>query len=117
MDCVQPLTGSMTGLLIPGTVKIMENVKSVSAGTTYTLAVRNDNTLWAWSSNGQGQLGDGTQAVSRKPVKIMDDVESASAMSGLSAAVKTDGSLWVWDNWYAIGADEAYVSRSLRQKR
>ena len=43
--------------------------KSVSSGADYTLALRNDNTLWAWGGNIFGQLGDGN-TWSAEPVKV-----------------------------------------------
>jgi uncharacterized repeat protein (TIGR02543 family) len=45
-------------------------VIAVSAGAFHTLAIRADNTLWAWGSNGQGQLGDGTTIMRSELVKI-----------------------------------------------
>ena len=41
-------------------VKVMEDVIAVSAGRTHTMAVKADNSLWAWGSNRGGLLGDGT---------------------------------------------------------
>lgn len=34
--------------------------KSISAGYNYTVAIKSDGSLWAWGSNSNGQLGDGT---------------------------------------------------------
>lgn len=35
---------------------------TVSAGDGYSMAIREDGSLWAWGSNQYGQLGDGTTA-------------------------------------------------------
>ena len=35
-------------------------LKSVSAGEDHTLALADDNTLWAWGTDNYGQLGNGT---------------------------------------------------------
>jgi len=100
-------------------IKIMDDVKQVSAGEVYTLAIKSDGSLWAWGSNRQGYLGDGTMTYiekdennnylknadgsfkwvyndKSKPVKIMDDVKQVSAGGMHSMAIKNDGSLWVW---------------------
>jgi alpha-tubulin suppressor-like RCC1 family protein len=34
-------------------------VRQVAAGTSHTVAVKTDGTLWAWGSNLYGQLGNG----------------------------------------------------------
>jgi len=66
--------GDGTALPRDTPVKIMENVKSVSAGGSgfgsFTLAVKNDGSLWAWGKNSTSQLGDGSLAVSRSPIKL-----------------------------------------------
>jgi len=91
--------GDGTALPIKTPVKIMNNVKSVSTSgdglESFSLAVKNDGTLWVWGCNEVGQLGDGTSTISRVPLKVMDQVAVASAGSNHFAAVKTDGSLWV----------------------
>jgi len=69
----------------------------VSAGLSHTLAIKTDGSLWAWGSNGSGELGDGTFVGKYIPTKIGTDenwnVESAKWQS---MAIKTDGSLWIW---------------------
>ena len=56
-------------------VRIMDNVVSVSAGWTHTLALRADGSLWAWGQNTYGQLGDGTTENRLSPVRVMDNVQ------------------------------------------
>ncbi len=44
---------------------------SVAAGTTHSLALKTDGTLWAWGANSLGQLGDGgAESIARTPVLI-----------------------------------------------
>lgn len=72
--------------------------KSVSSGYTFTTALREDGTLWAWGSNGEGTLGDGTGNDSRIPVQIGTDSNWVFHTSGASHsfAIKRNGTLWVW---------------------
>jgi LPXTG-motif cell wall-anchored protein len=92
-------------------IKIMDNIKSIEAGWGeggggFSLALRNDGSLWGWGSNYQGQLGLGySEAVVLAPTKIMDDVSSFSASYNHCFAIKTDGGLWVWGN-HASGLTE-----------
>ena len=91
--------GTTENSLVP--IKIMDNVKQVSVGIAagggcYTMAVKSDGSLWAWGSNGYGQLGDGTTKNSFAPIKIMDNVAKISTGVYHAMAIKNDGSLWLW---------------------
>lgn len=84
----------------PLPVKVMEGVRSVSAGDCHTYAVLEDNTLWAWGRNVSNSFpGMDDLASSPTPIKIMDDVASASTGVCTHLAVKTDGSLWAWGKY------------------
>lgn len=76
--------------------KVMDNVASVSAGGSYTAAVKTDGSLWMWGSNRSGQLGDGTKNDRNTLFKVMDDVAAVSAGDYQMNAIKKDGSLWTW---------------------
>jgi len=41
----------------------------------HSLAIREDRTLWAWGSNWDGQLGDGTTIDRHEPVHVLTDVK------------------------------------------
>ena len=69
---------------------------TISAGGDHTVAIQSDGSLWAFGTNGQGRLGDGTTDYRKTPVKVMDDVVSVSAGDYHTAAIKSDGSLWTW---------------------
>jgi alpha-tubulin suppressor-like RCC1 family protein len=71
-------------------IKIMEDVVSVDMGRNFSMAVKTDNSLWAW-----GRL-DRFGIEEELPVKLMDGVASAVAGSDDIAFIKTDGSLWLW---------------------
>ena len=84
-------------------VKIMDGVTQVAAGLHHTLVIKNDGSLWAWGSNSNGQLGDGTTEKKTTPVKIMDGVVHVAAGDYHTLAIKTDGSLWAWGHNYYLG--------------
>lgn len=84
----------------------LTNWKSVVANYDYTLALKTNNTLWAWGNNASGNLGDGTTVDKESPVQVgyLTDWKSlatvttstAAAPGAPSGAIKTDGTLWTW---------------------
>ena len=81
----------------------MEGVRYVQAGGEYSLAVKEDNTLWAWGDNQSAQLGDGTKLSRSTPKKIMDGVILAAtsvngevSMSKKNVLISTTPGYSVW---------------------
>jgi Secretion system C-terminal sorting domain/Regulator of chromosome condensation (RCC1) repeat len=72
--------------------------KSISAGGIHNLAIKDDNTLWAWGNNSSGELGDNTTILRNTPVQIGTDTNwfSVETGSNISAALKATGTLWTW---------------------
>ena len=77
---------------------VIHSVSAVATGSTHTLAVASDGTLWSWGDNSYGQLGNGTKAASSVPKQIGTDSDWLSVAAGSyhSIALKTDGSLYAW---------------------
>jgi alpha-tubulin suppressor-like RCC1 family protein len=87
---------------------------SISGGV-HTVAIRTDDTLWAWGSNEHGQLGDGTANSRNTPVRIGMAANWASVSTGWShtVAIRTDGTLWAWgSNWMGQLGDGTSISRN-----
>jgi len=76
----------------------IDNVKLLSAGYEYNLALKEDGTVWSWGLNNYGQLGDGTTSNRNTPVQVtgLDNVKFISANLYNSVALKEDGTVWVW---------------------
>lgn len=43
---------------------------AIAAGYDYTVALGNDNTVWTWGSNSNGQLGNGTTDEEHNPIQV-----------------------------------------------
>lgn len=76
------------------------NWKQISAGQTYTTAIKNDGTLWGWGSNFFGQLGTNDTSSFSSPVQTITRGTTwknlGTALSLTTCATKTDGTIWVW---------------------
>jgi alpha-tubulin suppressor-like RCC1 family protein len=73
------------------------NWKQVSEGSTFTLAIKNDGSLWGWGNNLWGQLGNQT-IVTFVPTRVgnTSDWKTVSAGENHTIAIKLDGTLWAW---------------------
>ena len=82
----------------PIQIGLETNWKSISAGNEFSLAIKNDGTLWAWGYNSAGQLGNNTQSFQNSPLQIGTDHnwKTISAGGNYSLAIKNDGTLWGW---------------------
>jgi alpha-tubulin suppressor-like RCC1 family protein len=76
-----------TPVPVPGLTSIIQ----ISAGESYSLALRSDGTVWAWGDNSYGQLGDGNTT----------DKFLAEQVPGISGVAKVIAG---WSTSYAIGA-------------
>ncbi|MCI9626246.1 MAG: hypothetical protein HFI90_05630 [Clostridia bacterium] len=83
-------------------VKVMDDVKAVGAGYAYSLAVKNDGSLWTWGSIAirPSNVNPKYKADVYKayaPDKLMDYVVLIDpGVYDDAIAVKSDGTLWSW---------------------
>jgi alpha-tubulin suppressor-like RCC1 family protein len=108
--------GTATGFLTaPTQIGALSDWSQVSAGTSNSLALKTNGTLWAWGLNSSGQLGDGTVVSKSSPVQIgaLSDWAQVAGGSAFSLAIKTDGTIWAWgaNSTGALG-DGTTVSKS-----
>jgi alpha-tubulin suppressor-like RCC1 family protein len=74
-------------------------VSYLSLGSSHTLAVKSDGSVWAWGANFSDQIGDGTSTQRTSPVQISTtpEFESVSALNNVSVALeKGTGQRWIW---------------------
>ncbi len=83
-----------------------KTVTAVAAGESFSLALTADGKLFAWGSNGDGQIGDGTGPSAEgklTPVAVLTDgglggktIVAIAAGSSHSLALTSDGELFAW---------------------
>ncbi|HOM01900.1 MAG TPA: hypothetical protein PLH43_03625 [Acetivibrio sp.] len=74
-------------------------LKSVPlAAESNSLHIQKDGTVWAWGSNSEGLLGDGSTKTSTIPkqVKGIYDVVAVATGNNYNLALKNDGTVWGW---------------------
>ncbi|MGI6595500.1 MAG: RCC1 domain-containing protein [Candidatus Ratteibacteria bacterium] len=94
-------SGSGTERTIPTQVGTATNWYAISAGSSHTIALKEDGTLWAWGFNHYGQLGlddsgSGTDRATPTQVGTDTDWLAISAGDNHTIALKEDGTLWAW---------------------
>ncbi|WP_068468395.1 PKD-like domain-containing protein [Candidatus Protochlamydia phocaeensis] len=84
-----------------GGVGPLTNIIALSGGSYHSLALREDGTVWAWGDNADGQLGNGTNAISYIPVQVggitpLTNAIAISAGGYYSLALIDDGTVQAW---------------------
>jgi hypothetical protein len=75
--------------------------KSIAAGRSHRVALKDDGTILAWGQNDRGQLGTGTteDQPTPAPVLAMADVVAVSANEISSYALDASGLVWAWGRY------------------
>ncbi|OGA01288.1 MAG: hypothetical protein A3H35_20000, partial [Betaproteobacteria bacterium RIFCSPLOWO2_02_FULL_62_17] len=93
-------------VLGPGGVGFLSGVAGIAAGNSHSLVLKSDGTVWAWGSNSNRNLGDGTTANRSIPVQAqgLSNVIAVSAGFNSSVALASDGALRAWGySSYGLG--------------
>jgi len=74
---------------------------TAAGGGSHSLAIRANGTLYAWGTNGNGQLGDNSATTASKssPVVVaggFTDWISISASTSHSLGLRANGTIWTW---------------------
>lgn len=93
---------------IPGLVRMsngdpLQSIIAISAGYCYSVALKNDGTIYTWGYNSAGQLGNGTTTQSTYPVQVklnngtaLTNITAIATGSSFCIALKSDGTVWAW---------------------
>ena len=109
------------GKSTPVMVKGLMNVTAVAAGNEFSMALKDDGTVWAWGRNDFGMLGDGMPGyiemrnATAGQVKGLSHVTSIAAGVWYALALRNDGTVWAWgDNrYYGMLGDGTTDNRNL----
>ena len=81
----------------------LTNIVAVAAGDNFTLALRNDGTVWAVGTNSNGQLGNGSTTQETLAVQVqtssstyLTNIVAVAAGTTHSMALDGNGNVWTW---------------------
>ena len=87
---------------LPAGLPLGSTWTQVAAGSSHALAIASNGTLWAWGTNGYGELGTGNTAASysTRPVPVSAPAGTrwvhCAASTLFSLGIQADGTLWQW---------------------
>lgn len=90
--------------------------KNIYAGFDITVAIKTDNTLWAWGSNLNGKIGvGGFTGNYLSPIQIGTDTDWKEVSTGYhTLALKQNGTMWAWgNNSYGELGDNSNINKDL----
>ncbi|MCP3875173.1 MAG: tandem-95 repeat protein, partial [Desulfobacteraceae bacterium] len=85
----------------------LSNIISVNGGSSHSMALSEEGSVWAWGHNGYGQLGDGTTFSKYTPVNVpgLSNIISIICGKNHSVALTRDGNILAWgsNNYGQLG--------------
>jgi alpha-tubulin suppressor-like RCC1 family protein len=86
---------------VPFQVVNIGDVVAVDTGTSHSLGIDRDGTLWSWGNNQLGELGQGTADTDQHPVpkqvtSLGNTVTGIGAGFENSIVIRNNGSVWAW---------------------
>jgi alpha-tubulin suppressor-like RCC1 family protein/plastocyanin len=110
MDHPSPVAVCAAGATAP-CASLLSDVKQVSAGQDFSVALKSDGTVWTWGQGTFGSLGNGMRGTSADllprtttPVQVrgpggvgfLTDIAEVSAGGGHTLALKRNGTVFAW---------------------
>ena len=85
----------------------LTNIVAIAAGSSHSLALKADGTVWAWGDNSKGQLGINSTTAKSSPVQILcgeqkyggkylTDIVAIAAGFNFNLALDSQGKIWAW---------------------
>lgn len=95
---LQCIFSNMTVTPVPLRVGRDSDWSRVALGIHFTVAIKQDGSLWGWGSNAEGALASAPSNRVEQPWKIDDVNDWVDVRAGAShvMAMKRDRSLWIW---------------------
>ena len=92
--------GSPYSELTPIKSTTLNDFLAMAGGTGFTIALRDDRSVWGWGSNSNGQLMESSDIQSHTPFPVnlggFTDVVAIAAGGSTVAVVKANGTVWTW---------------------
>lgn len=99
----------------PVNAKYLSDIVEVGAGSSHSVALRKDGTVWSWGSNFSGEQGDNTTTSVLEPKKVagLENIISIGVGESYTVALKSDGTVWAWgkNNFGQLGNNSTANSR------
>lgn len=76
----------------------ISNVKVISVGSYYIVALKDDGTVWVWGYNRDGRLGDDTKSDKPFPSHVigLKNITDVKAYAFHALAIDDRGNVWTW---------------------
>lgn len=88
-------------------VKIMNNVEKAEAGSSHSVVLKTDGSVWTFGDNLYGQLGYEHKKINPMPCKILENMEDIVAGTSATFAIDINNDLFMCGTMFgnAIGGD------------
>ena len=106
---------------VPAEIPNFANIQTVAGGMYHTLALTDDNKVYAWGYNEDGELGDGNSGDSITPVQVLgkggvgflSSVTQITAGAYHNVALQSGGAIYTWGyNWEGQLGDGTKTNKS-----
>lgn len=101
---------------VPSKIDGLDNAVAITGGSSHSVVLTSDGTVWSWGNNMFGQLGNGTftqKNSSPAPISSLTGVIAISSGGYSTLALKSDGTVWSWgNNYYGQLGDGTAISKN-----